>query len=115
MIVGEPPLRKRFVTFALISIILVVATGCVDRTHEATQGVSSIQPLDRSKITAVKAKFAQDEILAGQSIKITVINMECTLEGTVPSEEVKSRAIRAAGSVEGISRVIDKLEIQVKE
>jgi osmotically-inducible protein OsmY len=108
-------LKTRFLCLILISVILLAAVGCGKRTCENSEDVSSIKQLDQSKVTAVKAKFAQDKILAGQVLKITVINQECTLEGVVPTEEARDKAVQLAASVEGISTIIDKLEVKVEE
>jgi osmotically-inducible protein OsmY len=108
-------LKTRIICILFITIILLTVPGCGNRTAEKPQDTSSIGEIDHAKVTTIKTKFAQDEMLAGQQIIITVINQECTLEGEVPSEEARDKAVHLAGSVRGISTIIDKMEVKVKE
>jgi osmotically-inducible protein OsmY len=93
-------------------MILSLNIGCSSNVTPQQDGTASIQQLDTSKITAVKAKFAQDKILAGTTITIKVINNECTLEGTVPNQESKENAGKLAASVEGITKVNNNLKVK---
>lgn len=97
----------------LVAAAGVVLVGCGGKpAPKPEEKQASIVPLDRAKITAVTANFAQDRDLAPLAIKATVINQECTLEGTVPSEELKKRAEDYALKVEGIRKVINKIEVK---
>lgn len=92
-------------TIFLISFLV----GCgTTAQKEAPQSISS---LDRTKVAAVKSKFAQNKVLAGQNIKIEVRNTTCILSGTVPEEKYRKKAEDLALSVKGIEKVENKLKV----
>jgi hypothetical protein len=108
---------KKFGILLKLLILLAMAgaalVGCSSPAKPVTdENTASIVPLDRAKTVAVKANLSSDRDLASQGIKATVINQECTLEGTVPSEELKKRAEDLAMKVEGITKVINKIEVK---
>ena len=104
-------ISKRMLALSLIvMLVAVLAGGCI--SPKTPEKPASIQPLDTSKITAVKATFSQVGELAGAGLKVTVVNRECTLEGTVPTKELKKKAGDLALSVEGIEKVVNKIEVK---
>jgi osmotically-inducible protein OsmY len=96
----------------LALILLLLAAGCVSPKTDTKP--ASIQPLDTAKITAVQARLQQVRELAGNPIKVTVVNQECTLEGAVESEEYSKMAEEQALKVEGITKVNNKIQVVKK-
>ncbi len=65
-----------------------------------------------SAITAsVKAKLAADESFKLTQFKVTTNNGVVILEGTVPTESERQRAIEIARTSDGVKRVADKLRV----
>lgn len=104
------PLGRTGYLMIIMMLSILLLSGCISPKTESKP--ASVQPLDTSKITAVKAKFAQVGELAGAGLKVTVVNRECTIEGVLPGEDLKKKAEDLALSVEGIEKVINKIEVK---
>lgn len=99
-------------TLLLLLLILLgtaLIAGCISPKTETKP--ASIEPLDRAKTTAVKAKLHQVEGLAVADLKVAVVNQECTLEGEVGSDEMKKKAEDLALTVDGVTKVINKIVV----
>jgi hyperosmotically inducible protein len=59
--------------------------------------------------TKLKAKFSDEKLLKGSSIKVETANRTVTLKGTVASEAAKARAASVAMGTEGVERVDNQL------
>ena len=68
--------------------------------------------LDGSCTAAIKMKFVNDEIVPGSRIDVDTKNGVVTLKGTVLRSDEAERAVELAYTVEGVDRVISKLQIQ---
>jgi len=98
---------------ALLWLCFISITGCSSpKTESQSRPPASIKELDRSKETAIKKSLKSDKELAGESIRIKVINFEVTLLGTVETKEQKERAGQIAMKTPGINKVINKLNVR---
>jgi osmotically-inducible protein OsmY len=75
----------------------------VERTGEA---------VGEAALTAkIKSKMALDDYVKAGNINVDTTGTVVTLNGTVHSEEERQRAVRLARETEGVTRVIDKLQV----
>jgi len=61
--------------------------------------------------TKIKSKMALDDSVKARTIKVETTGTTVTLTGTVRSEEERQRAVRLARETDGITHVIDKLQV----
>lgn len=101
-------------------LALVVALGCsperrgeAERTGEGAAGQTG-QALDDMTITGrVNAQLAADEGLRAMTgINVDTENGVVRLSGTVPNQEAKQRAERAALQVDGVRSVENNLRVE---
>jgi osmotically-inducible protein OsmY len=89
-------------------LIALVATallaGCMTPPDDA-----GLSDNDRQIAREVVNRLGQDPVTAGQSFGVTVENGIVTLEGTVPTETLRLRAISVARHTDNVQDVIDKL------
>jgi osmotically-inducible protein OsmY len=67
---------------------------------------------DASLTTKIKAKMALDDSIKALDIDIDTEGTIVTLRGTVGSEAQRERAVRLARETEGVTQVLDRLEIR---
>jgi hyperosmotically inducible protein len=68
--------------------------------------------LNESAITAkIKSKMALDDHVKARAINIDTSESVVTLTGVVASAEERARAVNLARDTEGVSRVVDRLQI----
>ncbi len=60
----------------------------------------------------IKAKMALDDSVRARSIDVSTSGSTVTLSGTVRSSEEHERALRLARETNGVSRVIDRLDVR---
>jgi len=60
----------------------------------------------------IKAKMALDDHVRARSIDVSTTGTTVTLTGTVRSGEERERAVRLARETNGVSNVIDRLDVQ---
>jgi hyperosmotically inducible periplasmic protein len=91
----------------------------VNAGAEGSQAASTTQPFstqpttprdDASATTDVKSRFASDPQLKG--IDVTVQNGVAQLQGTVASAAARQRALDVARQSDGVTQVIDRLELK---
>ncbi len=104
-------IKRQLLHIVVLGTILLISllVGC--GTTAQREVPQSISPLDRTKVAAVKSKFAQNKVLSGQNIKVEVKNTMCILSGTVPEEKYKKKAEELVLSVKGIEKVENKLKV----
>ncbi len=82
--------------------------------------VLTFAPLAGAQVNAVKdgwlvmkihSEFVDEDVLSGSNIDVDVKNGMVTLQGTVPSEAARARAIAAAKANDGVKGVTDQLRI----
>ena len=61
--------------------------------------------------TAVKAKFAGDDVVKAYKIDVDTKDHVVTLTGAVDSSQAKRRAVELARATEGVNNVIDNLTV----
>ena len=62
-------------------------------------------------VMKIHSDLVDEDILSGSNIDVDVKNGVVTLQGTVPSEAGRARAIAEAKKTEGVKNVIDQLRI----
>lgn len=71
--------------------------------------VSAIK--DAWLVMKIHSEFVDEDVLDGSNIDVDVKNGMVTLQGTVPSEAARARAIAAAKANDGVKGVTDQLRI----
>jgi hyperosmotically inducible periplasmic protein len=62
----------------------------------------------------IKTKFMADEVMRASSINVDTNDHVVTLKGAVPDEAARTKAVTLAKEVEGVDRVVDKLQVANK-
>jgi osmotically-inducible protein OsmY len=60
----------------------------------------------------IKSKMALDDSVKARAINVTTNGTVVTLTGTVQSDQERQRAVRLAKETEGITQVVDKLQVR---
>lgn len=124
----------RSFAWACLTVALVVASGCNKRDEQKAESASerarqklstagqelraeskrAAVKLDRAAMIAkIKTKLATDAGLStATSVDVDVTGQVVTLRGTVSSEDQKRQAERVVKQIDGVSRVIDDLEVK---
>ena len=89
-------------TLALLTVLTLGVSA-------ATAQVSTIK--DGWLVMKVHSEMLDEDVLDGSNIDVDVKNGVVTLQGTVPSEAGRVRAIAEARKTEGVKNVIDQLRI----
>jgi hyperosmotically inducible protein len=83
-----------------------VATVAEETAHKAGD------KLQESALTAkIKAKMALDDNVNARAINVDSAGSVITLSGVVASSEQRQRAVRLASETEGVTRVVDRLQV----
>lgn len=91
---------------------MLLGGGNSDGTPLGRDTRSSAQVSTDSAITtAVRARLNDDSVLGQYGLRTETVNRIVTLHGTVGSYEARERAIRLAGSVEGVLRVASRIRV----
>jgi hyperosmotically inducible protein len=61
--------------------------------------------------TAVKAKFAADELVKARNINVATRNHVVTLTGTVQSQQEETKALQIARNTSGVADVVDNITV----
>jgi hyperosmotically inducible protein len=62
-------------------------------------------------VMKIHSEFVDEDVLSGSNIDVDVKNGVVTLQGTVPSEAARARAIQSAKNNDGVKSVTDQLKI----
>jgi osmotically-inducible protein OsmY len=90
-------------TFALAVLTLTFVSA------PAQAQVSAVK--DAWLVMKVHSEFVNEDVLNGSNIDVDVKNGVVTLQGTVPSEAARARAIALAKNNDGVKGVTDQLKI----
>ena len=90
--------------FALAVLTLTVALAA-----PAFAQVSAIK--DGWLVMKIHSEFVDEDVLSGSNIDVDVKDGVVTLQGTVPSEAARARAIASAKNNDGVKNVVDQLKI----
>jgi hypothetical protein len=81
-----------------------------EKAAEATKKIQ--ETVTEAGLTAkIKAKMALDDTLRSREIAVTTEGSTVTVSGTVPSAAARNRAIALARETDGVTTVVDRLEI----
>jgi hyperosmotically inducible periplasmic protein len=87
-----------------------LAREAAETTKVAAERTGEV--VSEAAITAkIKSKMALDDEVKARSINVDTIGTTVTLRGTVHSERERERAVRLARETEGITQVVDKLQV----
>jgi hypothetical protein len=71
------------------------------------------QAVDAGSVTLkIKAKMALDDIVKARTINVDTTGSVVTLTGTVASNQERERALRLARETDGVTNVVDKLQVK---
>jgi hyperosmotically inducible protein len=90
--------------FALAVLTLTVALAM-----PAYAQVSAVK--DGWLVMKIHSDLVDEDVLSGSNIDVDVKNGVVTLQGTVPSEAGRARAIAEAKKTDGVKNVVDQLKI----
>ena len=90
-------------TIALVALTLAFVSA------PAQAQVSAIK--DGWLVMKIHSEFVDEDVLSGSNIDVDVKNGVVTLQGTVPSEAARARAIQSAKNNDGVKNVVDQLRI----
>src|SRR4030095_10097013 len=90
--------------FALAVLTLTVALAM-----PAYAQVNAVK--DGWLVMKIHSDLVDEDVLSGRNIDVDVKNGVVTLQGTVPSEAGRARAIAEAKKTEGVKNVVDQLRI----
>lgn len=87
-----------------------IAADIGERAAVATKKVQ--ETVEEARLTAkIKAKMGLDDIVAARAIDVSTSGSTVTVSGTVPSLAAHDRALALARETDGVSEVIDRLEV----
>ena len=89
--------------------ILVLALLISATAGPASAQVNAIK--DAWLVMKVHSEMVDEDVLSGSNIDVDVKNGVVTLQGTVPSEAARARALAVAKANDGVKNVVDQLKI----
>lgn len=91
---------------------MLLGGGNSDGTRLGGESRSATQvSADRAINSAVRNRLLDDSVLGRYDLRIETVDRRVILYGTVGSYEARERAIRLAGTVEGVERVDSRLRV----
>ena len=109
-----PPLRDRAVAFGA-EVAKREAGRIASRAADTASGAAGKlqDTFSDSALTAkIKSKMALDDHVKARGIDVDTSDSVATLTGVVASRDERTRAVQLARDTEGITRVVDKLEVR---
>jgi hyperosmotically inducible protein len=101
-------MKRTMSQIAVLTILMIVAVGCRTLT-----GQSAGTNVDNTVTTAaVKARLSADQLQNLTWVDVDTNGDTVYLSGTASSAEQKARATEIARSVEGVSRVVNNIQVQ---
>jgi len=94
----------------LMVLAALLLGGCASYTEGERRTVGEFTD-DTAIQTSVKLRLVSDRIIKGLKINTEVKRGVVTLIGTVPTEEVRRKAVGIAERVKGVKRVDDQLYV----
>jgi osmotically-inducible protein OsmY len=85
----------------------VGTSGIFDRTRETLD--------DAALSSKIKAKMMLDDAVRARSINVTTHGSVVTLSGQVDSVDEHDRAVRLARETHGVTEVVDRVGVRVRE
>jgi osmotically-inducible protein OsmY len=90
-----------------LALLIAVALGQV--TPALAGQIGAIK--DGWLVMKVHSEFVNEDVLSGSNIDVDVKNGVVTLQGTVPSQAARARALELARKNDGVKNVVDQLKI----
>src|SRR5687768_12064742 len=97
----------RWVSTLALALLIAVALGQV--TPALAGQIGAIK--DGWLVMKVHSEFVNEDVLSGSNIDVDVKNGVVTLQGTVPSQAARARALELAKKNDGVKNVVDQLKI----
>jgi hyperosmotically inducible protein len=88
------------------------AATAAEKGREATAKLETALS-EGTLTTKIKSKMALDDHVKARTISVDTVGSVVTLTGTVGSSAERERAVRLATETDGVTRVIDNLQIKV--
>ena len=111
---GGMPLREKAAEFAAETAkrqASTLADKAADTAGDAADKLGDA--VTRGALTAkIKSKMALDDHVKARAIDVDTSGSVATLSGVVASADERQRALQLARDTEGITRVVDKLEVR---
>ena len=93
--------------FAILAFVFLVAVSAVSTALAGQVGAVK----DGWLVLKVHSEMLDEDLLSGSDIDVDVKNGVVTLQGTVPTEAGRARALEVARKNDGVKSVVDKLTI----
>ena len=88
-----------------------LASNAADRARDAASKVGHTVG-DRALTAKIKSKMVLDDRVKARAIDIDTSGAVVTLTGIVQSADERERAVRLAQETEGVTKVVDKLQVR---
>ncbi len=106
-------------TIAWLLVAAIVSTGCVSLVGTGVAGgwprtdsrSAEDQQMDVRITNRINAAYVSDPQIPAMEIRVNSQRGIVTLQGTVPSDTVRGRALRVAESTREVRRVVDRLRV----
>ena len=92
-----------------LALTVLIALVCGQFAPVEAGQVGAIK--DGWLVMKVHSEFVNEDVLSGSDIDVDVKNGVVTLQGTVPSEAARARALEVARKNDGVKSVVDQLKI----
>lgn len=94
---------------------VIIGSGAAGAYRVATEERTFGRMWDDSNLTAtIKAELSSDPIVNAPDVDVDTVDGNVTLSGVVTSEEQITRAVKIAGSYEGVKSVTNNLQVGSK-
>ena len=81
------------------------------KTTKEVAGRTEVVMTEAAITAKIKSKMALDDHVKARNINVDTVGTTVTLTGTVNSDTEHQRAVQLARDTEGITRVVDKLQV----
>ena len=88
-----------------------IASKAADTASDAAGNLGE-RVADGGLTAKIKSKMALDDHVKARDINVDTSDCVATLSGVVASADERKRAVQLARDTEGITRVVDKLEVR---
>lgn len=102
---GMEDAMKKYSLALLALVALSMVGGCTTFPGSESMGPSTDEQLARD----VQMRLANDPLAADFTFGITAVGSTVTVDGAVPSENLRVRVIGIARGTPGVTEVVDKL------
>jgi hyperosmotically inducible protein len=108
------PTRSRAVALEAVDVRQEVVTLANRAAAKASVAATKVGgTMSEGALTAkIKSKMALDDHVSGRAINVDTSGSVVTLTGVVASADERERAVRLARDTEGITQVVDRLQIR---